>query len=158
MAAGERTLREGDLVFVGERLRACPTEAVLKTDDAGMIAVRPRTEFVAERFSAQGERGDGFVMQLFVGSLRIISGWWGVLARQSPGRHADRHHRDSRNRPRGLRPRRRCDSADGVYRQGTFDKVESRGTTLESAWKSVDIDPGRWVSSGLPASSKGPGR
>ncbi len=141
----ERALREGDLVFVRERLRAGPTgEAVLKTDDAGMIAVRPRTEFVAERFSARGERGDGFVMRLFVGSLRIISGWVGSFGRDS-------HQVVTPTATIGIRGTDHepfvldadVDSADGIYRQGTYDKVNRGGTTLESAGKSVDIDPGK---------------
>ena len=47
-AGKERQLREGDPVYVGERVRApALAEAVLKTDDAGFIAVRPSTDFVA---------------------------------------------------------------------------------------------------------------
>ena len=57
----ERKLREGDVVHVGEIVRApALAEAVLKTDDAGMVAVRPSTEFVAERFAAEDKPTDSF--------------------------------------------------------------------------------------------------
>src|SRR4051812_43109508 len=49
-----RKLRENDPVFVGERIRAAASsEAILKTDDAGFVAVRPRADFVVEEFAAE---------------------------------------------------------------------------------------------------------
>src|SRR5258706_6130866 len=54
-----RTLRERDAVYVGERIHAVgSSEAVLKTGDAGFIAIRPQAEFVAEQFAAEGESTD----------------------------------------------------------------------------------------------------
>ena len=47
---GQVKLKEGSLVLVGETVKAASNgEAVLKTEDAGMIAVRPGAEFFAER-------------------------------------------------------------------------------------------------------------
>jgi hypothetical protein len=50
---------------------------VLRTDDAGVVAIRPNTEFVAERFAAEDKPSDGFTVRLLTGSLRVISGWIG---------------------------------------------------------------------------------
>ena len=67
-----RKLREGDPVYVGERVRAGgEAEAVLRTDDAGVVAIRPNTEFVAERFAAEDKPSDGFTVRLLTGSLRV---------------------------------------------------------------------------------------
>ena len=77
-----RNLRSGDPVFVGDYVRAAATgEAVLKTDDAGMVAIRPGAEFVAESFAADGKTTDHQTLRLITGSLRIISGWIGHLNR-----------------------------------------------------------------------------
>lgn len=71
-----RELHQGDTVFVGELLKSAPTgEAVLNTQDKGMIAVRPNTEFLAEFYSAEGKSSDGYTIRLLTGSLRVISGW-----------------------------------------------------------------------------------
>ena len=73
-----RQLREGDAVYVGERVRApALAEAVLKTEDAGFIAIRPNTEFAAEHFAADDKPTDKLVVRLVTGSLRVISGWIG---------------------------------------------------------------------------------
>ncbi|MGQ0622816.1 MAG: hypothetical protein ACT4QA_23410 [Panacagrimonas sp.] len=63
-AAPARTLREGDVLHVGERIRTGSTgEAVLLTDDAGMIGVRPKAEFVTESFAAQGQATDHMALR-----------------------------------------------------------------------------------------------
>ncbi|MFA7268273.1 MAG: hypothetical protein WC073_02890 [Sterolibacterium sp.] len=141
---GERPLREGDLVFVGERVRAASaSEAVLKTDDAGIVAIRPGAEFVAERFAALGAPSDSFTMRLITGSLRVITGWIGRTNRAG-------------NRivtPTGTIGIRGTDHEPYVlakdlvgtntYRAGTYDKVNRGGTTLEAAGQSLDIDAGK---------------
>ncbi|MBK6294453.1 MAG: hypothetical protein IPF55_09130 [Rhodoferax sp.] len=78
-AAGKpRKLRQGDPVLVGETLRAAASaEAVLRTEDAGWIAVRPGAVFVAERFVADGRASDEFVVRIVTGALRMITGWIG---------------------------------------------------------------------------------
>ncbi len=141
----QRVLKEGDLVYVGERVRAASqSEAVLKTDDGSLIAVRPGGEFSAEKFTARGERGDSMVMRIFTGSLRIITGWIGRLNRdnyQIITPTATIGVRGTDHEPYVLDSD--VESADGTYRSGTYDKVNRGGTTLESAGKSVDIDPGK---------------
>ena len=61
---------------------AASSEAVLKTDDAGWLAVRPGAVFVAERFAAEGRPSDEFAVRIFVGALRMITGWVGRSNRE----------------------------------------------------------------------------
>ena len=63
-------------LHVGEQVKAGSNgEAVLKTSDAGIVAVRPNAEFVAERYAAEGKPTDRQVLRLITGSLRVITGW-----------------------------------------------------------------------------------
>ncbi|MCX7148637.1 MAG: hypothetical protein NTY05_04380 [Rhodocyclales bacterium] len=111
-AGGERKLKEGDLVYVGDRVRAAAlAEAVLKTEDAGLVAIRPGTEFVAVSFAAEDKATDSFTVRLVTGSLRVISGWIARTNRSNP--------------------------------EGTYDKVNRGGTTLQVGENKLDIDPGR---------------
>ena len=73
-----RALREGDRVYVGERVNASATsEALVRTEDAGLLAVRPGSSFLAERFVAEGRPTDNLSLRLFAGSIRMITGWVG---------------------------------------------------------------------------------
>lgn len=139
-----RKLREGDAVFVGERVRAAAqAEAVLKTEDAGVVAIRPGTEFVAERFSAEDKPSDSFTMRLVTGSLRVISGWIAQTNRSG-------HNVVTASATIGIRG---TDHEPYVLSQelakatsnpeGTYDKVNSGGTTMQVGDNKLDIDPGK---------------
>lgn len=154
-AGPERILREGDAVFVGERLRAPALgEAVLKTEDAGYVAVRPNTDFVAERFAAEDKPSDGFAMRIFSGSLRIVSGW---IARTNRAGHkvatptATIGIRGTDHEPYVLNAELAAATAS---REGTYDKVNRGGTTMEVGENKLDIDAGR-VGFVRAASAKG---
>ena len=139
----ERKLREGDVVHVGEKVRApALAEAVLKTDDAGMVAVRPGTEFVAERFAAEDKPTDSFSVRLFTGSLRVISGW---ISRTNRSGHnivtpsATIGIRGTDHEPYVLP----ASMANSTYRQGTYDKVNRGETLLDANGGNVAIDSGK---------------
>lgn len=140
----ERTLREGDPVFVGEQVRAAPTgEALLKTDDAGAVAVRPGAEFVAERFVARGDANDGMVLRILTGSLRVITGW---IGRSNRAGHrivtpsATIGIRGTDHEPYVLP----ASMAKGTaHSPGTYDKVNRGGTTLEMSGQTLDIEAGK---------------
>jgi hypothetical protein len=143
-AGNERKLREGDPVYVGERVRATALgEAVLKTDDAGMVAVRPGTEFVAERFAAEDKPTDSLTVRLFTGSLRVISGW---IARTNRSGHnivtpsATIGIRGTDHEPFVLSAELAAATAN---KEGTYDKVNRGGTTMEVGDNKLDIDAGR---------------
>ncbi|HJW24898.1 MAG TPA: hypothetical protein VJ576_08360 [Rhodocyclaceae bacterium] len=140
----ERPLREGDVVLVGEKVRAAPAaEAVLKTRDAGIVAVRPGAEFVPERFAAEGRSTDSFTVRLINGSLRVITGWIGRLnrgAHQIVTPQATIGIRGTDHEPYVLS----ADMAKATTsREGTYDKVNRGGTTLDANGGKVDIDAGR---------------
>ncbi|MBK6905687.1 MAG: hypothetical protein IPH08_00700 [Rhodocyclaceae bacterium] len=143
----ERVLRTGDQVRVGERIVAAPSgEAVLRTVDAGMVAVRPGTEFIVQGYTARGGADDGMVLRLVTGSLRVISGW---IARTNRGGHkivtpsATIGIRGTDHEPYVLTADRPTSEGATPHRAGTYDKVNRGGTTLVSGGEGVDIDPGR---------------
>lgn len=139
-----RELREGSYVFVGERIRAGTTgEAVLKTDDAGYIALRPRAEFVMEQYAARGTAADVLGLRLVTGGLRIISGW---IAQTSRARHVV----NTSTATIGIRgtdhePYVMTFELSETTKQpeGTYDKVNRGGTTMDVQGNRLDIDPGR---------------
>lgn len=139
---GETPLRAGDAVLVGDKVvAAAQSEALLMTADAGMVAVRPGTEFIAEAFAAEGKRTDKFLVRLVTGSLRIVSGW---IASLNPGEHkvmtrvATIGIRGTDHEPYVLA----TPTATG-YAVGTYDKVNRGGTTLSQGDNNLDIDPGK---------------
>jgi hypothetical protein len=143
-SGGERKLREGDVVHVGEKVRApALAEAVLKTEDAGMVAVRPGTEFVAERFAAEDKPTDSFSVRLLTGSLRVISGW---IARTNRAGHnivtptATIGLRGTDHEPFVLSAELAATTGN---KEGTYDQVNRGGTTLQVGENTLDIDAGR---------------
>ncbi len=139
-----RKLREGDPVYVGERLKASSeAEAVLQTLDAGVVAVRPNTEFVAERFAAEDKPSDGFSLRLLTGSLRVISGWIGQTNKSghtvvTPS--ATIGIRGTDHEPYVPSPEIARQTSNP---EGTYDKVNRGGTTLAVGDNKVDINPGQ---------------
>jgi len=143
-ANSERKLREGDPVYVGERVRAAAlAEAVLKTEDAGIVAIRPSTEFVAERFAAEDKPTDSLTLRLITGSLRVISGW---IARTNRSGHnivtssATIGIRGTDHEPYVLSAELAASTSN---RRGTYDKVNRGGTTMQVGDNKLDIDAGR---------------
>ncbi|MCF8197890.1 MAG: hypothetical protein K9J42_03925 [Sulfuritalea sp.] len=142
--ANERALSVGSPVFVGERVRAGQqSEAVLKTVDAGAMAIRPGTEFVAEQFAAEDKPTDSFTVRLFTGSLRVISGW---IARTNRSGHkivtasATIGIRGTDHEPYVLSAALAKTTGNPA---GTYDKVNRGGTTMEVGENKLDIDTGR---------------
>lgn len=144
ITVNQRPLQEGSVVFVGERVRSSVSaEAVLKTEDGGYVAIRPGTEFVAERFAAEGKPTDNFAVRLVTGSLRIITGWIGRLNRAehrvlTPS--ATIGIRGTDHEPYVLSAELAAETAS---REGTYDKVNRGGTTLDVGEQKLDIDAGR---------------
>ena len=153
--SASRKLREGDPVYVGERVRAASqAEAVLRTEDAGVVAVRPGTEFIAEKFAAEDKPSDGFTMRLVTGSLRVISGW---IAQTNRSGHnivtasATIGIRGTDHEPYVLSPELARETANP---EGTYDKVNRGGTTMQVGDNKLDIDPGKVGFVRAPAKTK----
>ena len=138
-----RLLKEGATVNVGELVRATPdSEAVLKTPDGGIVAVRPGAEFVPERFAAEGKKTDRQVLRLITGSLRLITGWIGQLNKSE-------HRVETPSATIGIRGTDHepyvlpAEMANSTYRQGTYDKVNRGATLLDANGGNVEIDSGK---------------
>lgn len=147
VSGAERNLRLGDQVFVGEKVSATSSsEAVLRTLDAGMVAVRPAAEFEVQGFNARGDRNDSMALRLLTGSLRVISGW---ISRSNPSAHkiitptATIGIRGTDHEPYVLVKDMPSANADAPYRAGTYDKVNRGGTTLSANDQDLNIDPGK---------------
>jgi hypothetical protein len=140
----ERQLRVGDPVYVGEELRSSGVgEAVLKSEDAGIVAIRPNTTMVALRFSAQDKPTDGMTLRLVVGSLRLISGWIGRTNRAGTTvvtSSATIGIRGTDHEPFVLSPEMALATAS---RQGTYDKVNRGETTMQVGDHALDIETGK---------------
>ena len=141
---GKRLLHQGDKVVVGDRVVAgAAAEGVLKTEDAGYIAIRPGAEFTAKQFVAEGKPTDTSKIELVKGGLRVITGWIGKVNRQG----------NTLSTPTAVIGIRGTDHEPFVlpdedenatrFKPGTYDKVNQGGTTLEAVGQSVDIDPGK---------------
>ena len=139
-----RSLREGDLVYVGERVQTDKTaEVVLKTDDAGIVAVRPGASFAIEKFSAEGRASDNMTLRVFGGAVRMVTGWIGrtnrsQLAILTPS--ATIGIRGTDHEPYVVTSEL---AAALGQPEGTYNKVNRGGTTLAAGGRTVDIVPGR---------------
>lgn len=143
-ATAVRTLRPDDAIYAGERIQAkSGAEALLLTADAGYVAVRPSAAFVVERFSAEKKPTDHVTLRILQGGLRLVTGWIGKLnpkevrvitATSTIGIRGTDHE-----------PYFITDALALVLKQtaGTYDKVNSGGTALETGGNSVDVDPGK---------------
>lgn len=139
-----RKLAVNSPIYAGETIRASANgEALLKMQDAGLIAVRPNAEFVVERFAAKGGKQDHQIVKLLTGSLRIVTGWIGKLNRAenkvvTP--QATIGIRGTDHEPYVLTPEH---AAGSKNLPGTYNKVNFGGTTLTVDDNSLDIDPGK---------------
>ena len=138
-----RKLKQGDAVLTGETIIAsAASEAVLKTSDAGVVAVRPNTELLIQKYSAEGKSSDHQVLNLMSGSLRVISGWIGKV---NPEQHkvitpgATIGIRGTDHEPYVLP----AQGENAKFSQGTYDKVNRGQTFLDANGASIDIDKGR---------------
>ena len=143
-SGSQRTLKAGDPVFVGEQVQSGATgEAVLRTDDAGVIAVRPNAAFMMEQFSANGDRQDKFTVRIMKGALRMITGWTGLF-------NKDNHRIVTPSATLGIRGTDHepyvmsADMAAELHQpEGTYNRVYQGGTVLKANGGEVDIEPGR---------------
>lgn len=148
-SGAERPLREGDKVFVGDKVSASgSSEAVLKTADSGIVAVRPGAAFIVQSYSALGDSTDNQALRLISGSLRLISGWIGRTNRAG-------HKVITPTVTIGIRGTdhepfvlegEKTTAKDGTmtrYQAGTYDKVNHGGTTLNVGDEKLDVDPGK---------------
>jgi hypothetical protein len=138
-----RKLKTGSPIYVGEQIRASATgEAVFKTADNGLVAIRPGAEFVPEQFAAQGKETDRQVLRLITGSLRLITGWIAKFNR-------DEHRVITPSATIGIRGTDHepyvlpIELANKTYQPGTYDKVNRGATNLGANGGNLLIEPGK---------------
>jgi hypothetical protein len=69
-------LAKGDRVVEGETLiTGRDGELLIKTDDSGVLAVRPSSRLVIDAYRVNGDSKDSVVLKLLRGGLRSITGW-----------------------------------------------------------------------------------
>lgn len=136
------SLAVGSKIYEGQTIvTSADGEVHIVTEDGGLIALRPDTEFRVDQYKAEGGADDRTFVSLLKGSLRSITGWIGghnhaAYSVATPGatigiRGTD--HETTVILKAG---------ADGV---GTYDTVFEGGTTLKTAHGSADVAPGKFA-------------
>jgi len=141
---GQR-VEPGDTVVTGR-----DGEVHLVMDDSGLIAIRPATRLKIESYVANGGAEDSVVLNLFRGTFRSITGW---IGKNDPGKYTVRT-------PSATIGIRGTDHEPLVVDEGpdagTYDKVNSGGTSLTTPFGKVDIAPQQagFVPRGAPVAPK----
>ena len=143
-ARGQR-VEPGDTVMTGR-----DGEVHLVMDDNGLIALRPGTRLKIELYTAGGGADDGVVLNLFRGTFRSVTGW---IGKTNPTKYSIRT-------PSATIGIRGTDHEPMVIDEGpdagTYDKVNSGGSTLTTSFGKVDIAPQQagFVPRGAPVAPK----
>lgn len=121
-------IEEGDTLTTGR-----DGEIHVLTDDSGLIALRPNTQLKIATYRVNGGENDSIILNLLRGSLRSITGWISKT-------HRDGYKIQTANAVIGIRG---TDHEPLVKDQGenagTYDKVNSGSTLLDSSFGSVEI-------------------
>lgn len=137
-----RGARVGETVLEGESMvTGANGELHVRTDDRGLVALRPGTRIKVEIYRAMGDAEDRTVLSLVAGTLRTISGW---IGRYQPHNYQLRTPnatigiRGTDHEPLYVPPGEKSPVA-----AGTYDKVNSGLTFIETPAGRVFIDPNR---------------
>lgn len=150
-----RDLKVGDAVYVGEQLATTATaEAVLRTDDSGIIAMRPNARFVMDAFKSEGQKSDVFSLRILAGALRLLTG---VIA----GRNREAYRVQTPSATLGVRG---TDYEPYVLtkplalqfsqREGTYNKVNQGSTTLDANGTVLEVNSGQIGFAPVPVAGK----
>lgn len=135
-----RPLAVGDLVMEGDTIETgAASEAHVRLDDNGALAIRPNTRLMVVKFRAEGGDNDGMILSLVKGAVRGVSGWIGKFNRPSYRLKTPNSTIGVRGTdfevivvPKGTKGRK----------AGTYSKVFSGQIFLETARGVIDIVPG----------------
>lgn len=132
-----RVANKGDRVIEGETIATgVGAEVILLTDDSGVLAVRPMSRVVIEKYTITGTDKDAVVLNLLRGALRSVTGWINQTA--------PRNYRvQTATATIGIRgtDHETVIAEDGE--PGTYDRVYSGQTSLETAQGSVFLQSGQ---------------
>ena len=139
-----RKLKVGDVVYVNERTVAtAASEAVIKTQDSGVIAVRPGAAFAVERFTNKGGEEDRFSINIFEGALRLISGLIGKRNPESVKVSTEASTVGIRGTDFEPFVLSKAQSEQFAQPAGTYNRVYRGATYLESNNGKVDVAAGQ---------------
>jgi len=128
---GQR-VEAGDTIVTGR-----DGEIHMRMDDNGLIAVRPGTLLKIEAYAANGRDDDRVLLQLLRGTFRSVTGW---IGRGRPEAYAVR----TASATIGIRG---TDHEPLVIDEGpeagTYDKVNSGGTSLDTNFGKTNVAPGQ---------------
>ena len=133
----------GAAVHSGDTLRTGAIgEAHLEMTDGGFIALRPNTTFRLDSYSAVGETTDSEAFSLLNGAIRSITGWIGKLnpegyRLQTPT--ATIGIRGTDHETVYISP----ESAVDDETSGTYDRVNSGATSVQTAQGTVNVAAGQ---------------
>lgn len=139
----ERIPQVGDKVFEGDVLQSgISGELHVHMLDDAFIALRANTQLKIEIYQAQGVASDSAVLSLLKGSFRSITGWIGKLNRKN-------YKVQTLNANLGIRGTDHeplfVPETDALEIEanppGTYDKVNSGGTVIESAFGVIEVAP-----------------
>jgi FecR protein len=133
-----RAASKGERVIEGETVSTGASgEVILVTDDSGVLAIRPMSRLLIEKYEISGTEKDTVSLNLLRGALRSITGWI--------GKTAPRNYRvTTATATVGIRgtDHETVVSTDGAE-PGTFDRVYSGETSLETGQGSVFLQSGQ---------------
>ena len=133
-----RTANKGERVIEGETVATgAAGEVILLTDDSGVLAVRPLSRVKIEKYQISGTDKDTVSLHLLRGALRSITGWIGKTAPRN-------YQVITPTATVGIRgtDHETVVAEDGAE-AGTYDRVYSGETALETASGSVFLQSGQ---------------
>lgn len=129
-------------IFEGQTINSGPEgEVHLVTEDGGIIAIRPNTQFRVDEYKAEGDSSDKIFMSLLKGSIRSITGWIGKY-------NTSAYRLTTPTATIGIRGTDHettvIDKGDGDE-PGTYDNVNEGSTVLRTAQGEAEVTPGKFA-------------
>lgn len=138
-----RPARATEPVLSGETVQTGPGgELYVRTEDSAFIAFRQNTQVRIDSYLATGGTEDNFAVSLLRGAMRSVTGW---LGRKNPAAYRVRTPtatvgiRGTDHETHYVPPHPGTDA--NLPAPGTYDKVNSGGTTLRNMGGHVDVGP-----------------
>jgi hypothetical protein len=138
-----RPARASEPVLSGETVQTGPGgELHVRTEDSAFVAFRQNTQVRIDSYLATGGAEDNFAVSLLRGAMRSVTGW---LGRKNPAAYRVRTPtatvgiRGTDHETHYVPPHPGTDA--NLPAPGTYDKVNSGGTTLRNMGGQIDIGP-----------------
>lgn len=142
--ATPRLLTSGDSIKVGERIISTPDgQAVLQTTEGSILAIRPNAEFIMDAYSSSIPSEDKFLLRIFKGALRLVTGLIGQRSKESVKVVTPTAVIGIRGTD--YEPYVMTDAMATVMAQkaGTYNRVYSGATSLNAYGEVLDINAGQ---------------